>query len=109
MLIEKPGKKPKKHKRTNACDITQKVKKAVWQRDSECCIVCGNPNAMPNAHYVPRSKGGLGIEQNVVTLCQQCHHDFDNGCKRQEYKIIIKDYLYGQYPDWSEDELYYKK
>ena len=24
-------------------------------------------------------KGGLGIEQNVVTLCIQCHHDYDNG------------------------------
>ncbi len=49
-------------KRSKACDISPKVKKKVWERDNHCCIICGSPYAMPNAHYIARSQGGLGIE-----------------------------------------------
>ena len=61
-------------------------------------------------HYIRRSQGGLGIEENVVTLCPECHHDFDNGDKRKEYGEIIKNYLQGEYgSNWSEEKLIYKK
>ena len=69
-----------KSKRTKATDIPQKVKQAVWERDGGRCVVCGCcRNVMPNAHFIPRSKGGLGIEENIVTLCtnlteNQCHY-----------------------------------
>lgn len=98
-----------KSKRARACDIKLKTKNVVWERDGECCIICGSPQAMPNAHYIPRSRGGLGIEENVVTLCQQCHHDFDNGDKQEEYKVVIGDYLKNQYEDWEESKLYFTK
>ena len=49
-------------KRSKACDISPKVKKKVWERDNHCCIICGSPYAMPNAHYISRAQGGLGIE-----------------------------------------------
>lgn len=96
-------------KRSKACDITQKVKNIVWKRDNKQCIICGNPNAMPNAHYISRAKGGLGIEQNIVTLCMGCHHDYDNGLKREENKKLIKEHLQSKYNDWSETSLIYKK
>lgn len=101
-----------KSKRSKATDISREVKVKVWERDNHCCINCGSPYAMPNAHYIPRSKGGLGIEQNVVTLCQTCHHNFDNG-KSLDLKLKIKskieNYLQSLYPDWSIDMLVYKK
>lgn len=31
--------------------------------------MCGSSYAMPNAHYIARAQGGLGIEENIVTLC----------------------------------------
>lgn len=98
-----------KSKRTKALDISRKTKEKVFERDGGCCIICGTPYAMPNAHYIPRSKGGLGIEQNIVTLCIQCHHNFDNTPKRKQMKGVVKNYLQSQYDDWNEDDLFYQK
>lgn len=106
-----------KSKRAKACDISREVKQKVWQRDKGRCVVCGNNyNVMPNAHYIPRSKGGLGIEQNIVTLCTEltenkCHRKFDFGSKEERERIggIIRDYLKSKYPDWNKEDLYYKK
>lgn len=99
------------HKRAKACDISQEVKVRVWERDKGCCIICGSPIAAPNAHYIRRSQGGLGIEQNIVTLCMDCHNEFDNGSGKysQAIKKAVRDYLQGQYDDWSEKDLIYDK
>lgn len=98
-----------KSKRSKACDISQSVKDVVWARDNQRCIICGCSEAMPNAHYIPRSKGGLGIEQNIVTLCMNCHYAFDHTPARKKYAENIKEYLTERYPDWDENELIYKK
>lgn len=98
-----------KSRRSKACDITQSVKKKVWERDGGRCILCGSPYAMPNAHYISRAHSGLGIEQNVVTLCQDCHFKYDNTTGRNVYREIIKGYLIGKYFDWDESKLTYKK
>lgn len=99
-----------KSKRTKAVDITQKVKKIVWERDNHCCIICGSPYAMPNAHYLSRGQHlGLGIEQNIVTLCINCHQAFDQSTKHSEYKEFIKNYLMSKYADWNEADLVYRK
>ncbi len=96
-------------KSTKACDISQKVKEAVWQRDRYRCIVCGNPNAMPNAHFIARSQLGLGVEQNIVTLCSKCHYNYDHTTRREEYRDYIRNYLVSKYNDWNEESLIYKK
>lgn len=106
-----------KSKRSKACDISQKVKKIVWERDNGCCVICGNNyNVMPNAHFIPRSKGGLGIEQNIFTACTRltendCHYKFDNGTQeeREKLKEKVQEYFMSIYPNWDENDLYYKK
>ena len=98
-----------KSKRSKACDISQKVKNIVWERDGHCCIYCGSTRAMPNSHYIPRSKGGLGIEQNIVTLCNRCHYNYDMTDMREHYKEYIINYLKSKYPDWKEEDLIYRK
>lgn len=106
-----------KTKRSKACDISQTVKEAVWERDNHCCVICGNGyNVMPNAHYIPRNKGGLGVEQNIFTACTRltqndCHYKFDNGTKEEKEKLkeIVKNYFTSVYPNWNEEDLYYKK
>lgn len=62
-------------------------------------------------HFVNKSAGGLGIEQNGVLGCRMHHHLLDNGNKglRAEMLEMMKEYLQSIYPDWSEDELYYRK
>ena len=106
-----------KTKRSKATDISMAVKKKVWERDNGRCVVCGNNyNVMPNAHYISRSNGGLGIEQNVVTLCTEmtlnkCHRRFDFGTKEERKQIgeKIKKYLSLRYDNWNEEDLVYKK
>lgn len=106
-----------KTKRSKATDISDSVKKKVFERDNGCCVICGNSyNVMPNAHYIPRSKGGLGIEQNVVTMCTEltinkCHRKYDFGTKKERsvIKNKIKKYLQDKYEDWDEKDLIYKK
>ena len=99
-----------KSKRSKATDIPMKVKKVVWERDNHCCIVCDRTySAMPNAHYIPRSQGGLGIEENVATLCNRCHYDYDQTTQRHVLKQIIREYLQSKYEDWNEEKLVYKK
>jgi hypothetical protein len=98
-----------KSKRSKACDISVATKRKVWERDGQRCIICGNHNAIPNAHFIPRSKGGLGIEKNVVTLCQQCHFKFDQTDERLYIYAYIMNYLQKIYDYWSIDELIYKK
>ena len=97
------------HRMTKACKITEAVREIVFQRDRERCIICGSNEGLPNAHYIPRSHGGLGIEQNIVTLCPRCHHEYDNGSHRREYETLIREYLKAKYPDWDEQSLTYTK
>ncbi len=105
-----------KSRRSKATDIPQSVKEIVWARDKGRCVVCGNNyNVMPNAHYISRANGGLGIEQNVVTLCtnfteNKCHYRYDFGSRaeREEIGEKIESYLKSQYPDWDKEKLKYR-
>ena len=97
-----------KSKRSRACDIPPKVKKAVWIRDNGRCVFCGRLGN-PNAHFISRAKGGLGVEQNILTLCNDCHRRYDQTTDRKALKEYFTAYLKSQYVDWDENKLYYKK
>lgn len=99
-------------KRSKACEISQKVKEIVWNRDEQKCIYCGRyvPKTCANAHYIKRSQGGLGIEQNIVTLCPECHYQEDHGLNTKLYEKHIENYLKGIYgANWDKFKLIYKK
>ena len=98
-----------KTKRAKACDITKKVKDRVWERDGQRCIICGSPYAMPNSHYIRRSQGGLGIEENIVTMCVICHEMYDQGPQRPLIATYTERYLRSKYPNWNPETLIYKK
>ena len=99
-----------KSKSAQACEIPPEVKEAVWDRDHGQCIVCGTSyTASPCAQYIPRSHLGLGIEENIVTLCMACHCDYDNSPKRPYIKAQIRMYLQMRYKDWDERKLVYRK
>ena len=100
-----------KHKETKLTAIPEKVKRKVNARDNGRCIVCGARRDwhFSNAHYIRRSQGGLGIEENVVTLCLECHHAYDNGFRRREIGDWISEYLERFYPDFNDyDRIYHK-
>lgn len=93
---------------TKATNIPQSVKEAVYERDGGACVICGRPGA-PNAHYIARSQMGLGIEENIVTLCPRCHKDYDQSQKREAYRKELGKYLAGIYDGWNPENLIYKK
>ena len=99
------------NKRTKAVAITQDTKKIVHERDQGCCILCGTPvtTAYSSAHYVPRSKGGLGIKENIVTLCFDCHAMFDQTVHRSEIEPFVKKHLNTFYPEFSDNDRIYRK
>lgn len=106
-------------KRKKMLDIPVKVKKTVAERDSvdghPCCIWCGkpaptsNPLAFSNAHYISRAQGGMGVEENILTLDWKCHLRYDQSEHREVMGRFFRDYLKIKYPGWDENKLIYKK
>lgn len=106
-----------KTRRSKAAGIPRKVKESVWERDRHACIWCGGRvNVMPNAHVISRARGGLGVEQNIVTACTnftvlRCHDRYDNGSyedRKTMYDQAVK-YLKRFYPDWDASRYLYNK
>lgn len=97
-----------RHKMTKACDVTSRVKAKVFARDRQC-IICGSRHNLQAAHYIGRAQGGLGIEENLVMLCSQCHFEYDNGKHRKDYGNFIAKYLGDKYQDWNKKTLIYSK
>lgn len=97
------------NKRTKACAISQATKEKVWERDNGCCVYCGSTQASPCCHFIARSQGGLGVEKNILTLCQSCHTRFDQTPYRPFMKIFFEQYLKEKYDDWCIYDIIYKK
>lgn len=108
-------------KQTRAKEFSPKVRKRIKERD-QICIFCkmGYHTEKVTAfsqqmasimHYIPRSAGGLGIEENGALGCLTHHDMMDNGFqgRRKEMLALYKEYMQGIYPDWNEDDLVYKK
>lgn len=107
------------HKETKATKISEHVKDAVWARDGGFCILCGRPGD-PHCHVVRRSAGGMGLEENIITLCPRCHYAFDEGLymkelellgfrSRAEIKAFIYKYMETSYPGWTPEKVIYRK
>lgn len=99
------------HKRTRALSISQKTKQIVYERDGRRCVLCGRTVTLScaSAHYIARSHGGLGIEQNVITLCPGCHTLYDQTPARQRIRSRLRDYLVSIYGEFDDADLVYRK
>lgn len=97
------------HRETKATSISTATKKTVWARDFCRCVVCGSINAGPHCHFIRRSQGGLGVEQNIWTGCDTCHRAFDSEGMDGPLHERMRDYFRTMYPDWDESKLVYKK
>lgn len=62
-----------------------------------------------DALNISRAHGGLGIEQNIVTLCHNCHRRYDQSISREVIGSVIADYLRTKYKDWDPVDLIYRK
>ena len=96
-------------KRSKACDISPKVRKEVLERDGHRCIICGANYGLQIAHYISRGRLGLGIPQNLATMCVSCHSSMDNGKYHKELQKCVREHLKAHYEDWDESKLTYSK
>ena len=98
------------NRQTKFTAISPETKEAVYCRDEGYCVHCGKwvPPFYACAHFIPRARGGLGIEQNILTLCPECHRRYDQGICRKEYEAEFEEYLKSKYPNWNREELVYR-
>ena len=95
-----------------ATDIKPKVREEVKQRDFNTCVYCGRKDWLQLCHvYVNRSHGGLGVRENLVTLCVECHHNLDFGKleKSQPIRLRVESYLKRHYGEPDMSKLKYMK
>lgn len=91
--------------------ISQEVREKVYQRDSwedcPCCVYCGKPRGVEVHHFIERSRGGLGIEENLVCLCKACHTKVHQG--DTDIQNFLRAYLSDFYEGWNEKSLIARK
>ena len=110
--------------RTKALAITRKTKEAVFKRQNGRSIFAPYQNISVEeccCHFVPRSKGGLGIEENIFGCSQEQHRLFDGNIIispgkseeiqriREKMKNEVVNHLKDNYQDWNEESLIYKR
>ena len=96
-----------KSKRTLKTEISKNVRQKVKLRD-QWCIFCGR-SGTDTMHYVPRSSGGLGIEQNLALGCRTCHMMLDQSIHRKEMLEHFEKHLQKHYGEFDRKDLIYKK
>ena len=96
------------NKRTKATNITPKVKRLVYERDGGRCIFCGR-QGLPEAHYISRARGGMGIPENIITVCRECHRRMDASTDRTQYLARAKAYLDILYPHFTDEQRKYRR
>ena len=52
------------------------------------------PERCACAHYIARAHGGLGIEENIVTLCDDCHRSMDSEAGERSEGIRLSVYTH---------------
>ena len=87
-------------------------RKAVLHRDNYTCQCCGKKNCQLQTHHIIfRSQGGTDDEDNMITLCKECHKGVHAGnivlnkkpknlnLKHATHMSIIRSRLLEKYPD----------
>ena len=93
-------------RRTKALSIPRSVRERVRERDG-CCVLCFlkrgvfNARGLECAHYIGRGQSGLGIPENLVMLCSDCHREYDQSTERENDREIIAEHLRNIYDGWD--------
>lgn len=110
-------------RRSRACEFSAKARREIKERDGGC-IFCRlgympppedefylSTHTYQIMHFIPRSKGGLGIPENGAVGCIWHHDMLDNGsnCLRDDMLVIFEAYLRARHEDWDRKGLIYDK
>lgn len=111
--------------RTKALEIPRSVKEAVHKRQKGRSLFAPYPAISVEeccCHFIPRSKGGLGIEENIFGCTQEQHRLFDNNVLisptsrritnltiKQMHSVVRNHMIRSYGSTWNERKLIYKK
>ena len=88
-------------------------REAILHRDNYTCQCCGKKNCRLEVHHIKfKSNGGTDDEENLITLCEDCHKGIHTGTvvlnkkpkksknlKYATHMSIIRSWLLKKYPD----------
>ena len=88
-------------------------REAILHRDNYTCQCCGKKNCRLEVHHIKfKSDGGTDDEENLITLCEDCHKGVhagtvvlnkkpkkSKGLKHATHISIIRSWLLKKYPD----------
>jgi 5-methylcytosine-specific restriction endonuclease McrA len=88
-------------------------REAILHRDNYTCQCCGKKNCRLEVHHIKfKSNGGTDDEENLITLCEDCHKGVhagtivlnkkpkkSKGLKHATHMSIIRSRLLREYPD----------
>ena len=88
-------------------------REAVLHRDNYTCQCCGKKNCRLEVHHIKfKSNGGTNDEENLITLCEDCHKGVHAGTvelnkkpkksknlKCATHMSIVRSYLLKEYPN----------
>ena len=88
-------------------------REAILHRDNNTCQCCGKKNCRLEVHHIKfKSNGGTDDEENLITLCKECHDGVHDGTitlnkkpkksknlKYAAHMSIIRSWLLKKYPD----------
>lgn len=88
-------------------------REAILHRDNYTCQCCGKKNCRLEVHHIKfKSNGGTDDEENLITLCEDCHKGVhagivelnkkpkkSKGLKYATHMSIIRSLLLREYPD----------
>jgi hypothetical protein len=101
------------NKRTKALQFDKETTQAIFERDSFSCIVCGSNQIDVKPHHIKfKSRGGMGVLQNGVTLCRHCHDKSHGKVKDVSQKYMYELftlYIARIYGEWNETLVVYNK
>jgi hypothetical protein len=60
----------------------EELRRQILQRDGYTCQHCSSTNKLEVHHIKPHHKGGADSPENLITLCEDCHIQFDD-CRAQ--------------------------
>ena len=63
-------------------DSYRELQRQVLERDGWRCQVCGSTQHLQVHHLKFRSHSGGDVEQNLITLCSECHLSVHVGGRR---------------------------
>lgn len=57
----------------------KKAQRKGKERDMYTCQICGSKDHTEGHHFIDYSYGGAPEEDNIITLCHECHKNVHKG------------------------------